>query len=62
VLRDGAAATAEELIAGVKRKLGSVSAPKTIDFAAALPVNPSGKVDKKSLRAPFWSGRERQVS
>jgi acyl-CoA synthetase (AMP-forming)/AMP-acid ligase II len=63
VLRDGAStATAEGLIAGVKQKLGSVSAPKTIDFVAGLPVNPSGKVDKKALRAPYWSGRDRQVS
>jgi acyl-CoA synthetase (AMP-forming)/AMP-acid ligase II len=62
VLRDGAAATAEGLIAGVKQKLGSVSAPKTIEFAAALPANPSGKVDKRALRAPFWSGRDREVS
>ena len=62
VLRDGATASAEGLIAGVKLTLGSVSAPKTIDFAAALPVNPSGKVDKRALRAPFWSGRDRQVS
>jgi acyl-CoA synthetase (AMP-forming)/AMP-acid ligase II len=62
VLRDGAAATAAGLIAGVKQKLGSVSAPKTIDFTDALPVNPSGKVDKRALRAPFWSGRDRQVS
>ena len=62
VLRDGATATAEGLIAGVKEKLGSVSAPKTIEFAAALPVNPSGKVDKRALRAPYWSGRDRQVS
>jgi acyl-coenzyme A synthetase/AMP-(fatty) acid ligase len=46
----------------VKQKLGSVSAPKTIDFAATLPVNPSGKVDKRALRAPFWSGRDREVS
>jgi acyl-CoA synthetase (AMP-forming)/AMP-acid ligase II len=62
VVRDGATATAEGLIAGVKQKLGSVSAPKTIDFAATLPVNPSGKVDKRALRAPFWSGRDREVS
>ena len=26
-----------------------------------VPVNPAGKVDKKSLRAPFWAGRDRQV-
>jgi acyl-CoA synthetase (AMP-forming)/AMP-acid ligase II len=62
VLRNGATATAEGLIAAVKERLGSVSAPKTIDFADALPVNPSGKVDKRALRAPFWSGRDRQVS
>jgi acyl-CoA synthetase (AMP-forming)/AMP-acid ligase II len=61
VLREGVAADADELIAVVKRELGSVSAPKTVDFTDALPVNPSGKADKKALRAPFWSGRDRQV-
>lgn len=62
VLRDGASENADELIAGVKEKLGSVSAPKTIEFVAELPVNPSGKVDKRALRAPHWSNRDRQVS
>jgi acyl-CoA synthetase (AMP-forming)/AMP-acid ligase II len=62
VLRDGASATAESLIAVVKEKLGSVSAPKTVEFAARLPVNPAGKTDKKALRAPHWAGRGRQVS
>jgi acyl-CoA synthetase (AMP-forming)/AMP-acid ligase II len=27
-----------------------------------LPVNPAGKIDKKSIRAPFWEGRARQIS
>jgi acyl-CoA synthetase (AMP-forming)/AMP-acid ligase II len=62
VLRDGAAASADELITAVKERLGSVAAPKTVTFTDALPVNPSGKVDKRSLRTPFWSGRDRQVS
>lgn len=62
VLRDGAGASADELIAAVKKELGSVSAPKTIAFIGELPVNPAGKVDKKALRAPFWANRERQVS
>ena len=62
VLRLGAEASADELIAAVKKELGSVSAPKTIAFAGELPVNPAGKVDKKALRAPFWANRERQVS
>jgi len=52
---------AEQLIELVKQHLGSVSAPKTIDFVDALPTNPAGKLDKKALRAPFWSGRNRQV-
>jgi acyl-CoA synthetase (AMP-forming)/AMP-acid ligase II len=61
VLRDGATASADELIAAVKKHLGSVCAPKTVEFADALPVNPAGKLDKKALRAPYWSGRDRQV-
>jgi acyl-CoA synthetase (AMP-forming)/AMP-acid ligase II len=62
VLRPGAQVSTDELIAAVKKKLGSVSAPKTIAFTGELPVNPAGKLDKKALRVPFWAGRERQVS
>jgi len=62
VLRDGAHADADELTAVVRQELGSVSAPKTLEFVDSLPVNPAGKLDKKALRAPFWSGRDRQVS
>ena len=61
VLRDGVSAGEQELIDLVKKELGSVAAPKTVAFTAALPVNPAGKVDKKALRAPFWSSRNRQV-
>jgi acyl-CoA synthetase (AMP-forming)/AMP-acid ligase II len=61
VLRTGAEASADELIAAVKSELGSVPAPKTVAFAGALPANPACKVDKKALRAPFWSGHDRQV-
>ena len=28
----------------------------------AIPRNPSGKVLKKDLRAPYWEGRDRQVN
>jgi hypothetical protein len=27
-----------------------------------LPRNPSGKILKKDLRAPYWEGRARQVN
>jgi acyl-coenzyme A synthetase/AMP-(fatty) acid ligase len=28
----------------------------------ALPRNPSGKILKKDLRAPYWEGRTRKVN
>jgi fatty-acyl-CoA synthase/long-chain acyl-CoA synthetase len=33
-----------------------------VDAAAALPRNPSGKILKRELRAPFWIGRERSIN
>ena len=61
VTRAGAETSEDELIGAVKKELGSVSAPKTIAFVDELPVNPAGKLDKKALRAPFWTGKTRQV-
>ncbi|MFJ4656767.1 AMP-binding protein [Nocardia sp. NPDC088792] len=61
VRKPGHVVEPEELIALVKQHKGSVWAPKTVEFVDALPLNPSGKVDKKALRAPHWAGRSRQV-
>jgi fatty-acyl-CoA synthase len=61
VLRPGATATAEELIALVHRKKGAVQAPKSLEFVEALPLTAVGKVDKKVLRAPFWGAERRAV-
>ena len=58
---DAGEETQAALTAAVKSALGSIPAPKTMDFLAELPVNPAGKVDKRSLRAPFWQGRDRQI-
>jgi acyl-CoA synthetase (AMP-forming)/AMP-acid ligase II len=38
------------------------TATTTVDFTDALPRNPSGKILKKDLRAPYWKGRTRQVT
>ena len=35
---------------------------KSVDFISELPRNPSGKILKKELRAPYWEGRERQIN
>jgi acyl-CoA synthetase (AMP-forming)/AMP-acid ligase II len=61
VRKPGAEVTTEELQAHVKAELGAIPSPKTVEFVDVLPVNPAGKVDKPSLRAPFWKGRDRRV-
>lgn len=53
---------AEELIAFVKARKGSVVAPKSVDFVEELPVTSLGKIDKKALRQRYWADRERAVN
>src|SRR3954463_13911490 len=61
VLREGAKPDADGLINLVKTRKGSAHAPKQIQFVKQLPMTGVGKVDKKVLRAGFWSGRGRMV-
>jgi fatty-acyl-CoA synthase len=61
VAREGTRPNAEELIALVKARKGAAHAPKQIQFVEKLPMTGVGKVDKKVLKASFWTGRERMV-
>jgi acyl-CoA synthetase (AMP-forming)/AMP-acid ligase II len=61
VLRPGTSATEQELIDFCLGKLGAYKRPRSVDFAATLPRNPSGKVLKRALREPFWAGRARKI-
>lgn len=49
------------IVAWVRDRIAAYKAPKSIDFIAALPRNPSGKVLRRELRQPFWEGRARAV-
>jgi long-chain acyl-CoA synthetase len=35
--------------------------PKSIDFTAELPRDPSGKLLKRKLREPYWQGRDSAI-
>ena len=54
--------SADELIAWCRERLAHFKCPRSVDFLAALPRNPSGKVLKRDLRAPYWEGRTRAIS
>ena len=49
-LREGATATADELLERCRAQLAKFKVPKDVTFIDALPRNPSGKVLKRELR------------
>jgi len=51
----------EELITFCKQGLGSVKAPKTIEFRDHLPRTAAGKVSRREIRRPYWENRERAI-
>jgi acyl-CoA synthetase (AMP-forming)/AMP-acid ligase II len=61
VLKNESDISEEEIINYTKTKIASYKCPKSINFISELPRNPSGKVLRRELRAPFWEGRDRGV-
>ena len=57
----GKSVTADALMAMCKAELGSVMAPKSVDFIDALPRSPVGKVLKRTLREPYWTQRQGRI-
>lgn len=53
--------TPDALIAFCRQRIAGFKCPKSIDFARVLPRNPSGKLLKRELRAPYWEGAGRLV-
>jgi long-chain acyl-CoA synthetase len=48
---------AAEILASLDGRLARMKWPKSIDFTDELPRDPSGKLLKRRLRAPYWEGR-----
>jgi acyl-CoA synthetase (AMP-forming)/AMP-acid ligase II len=61
VLREGMAASADEIADYCRGKIAGFARPRSVDFVDALPRGPSGKVLKRVLREPFWAGHGRRV-
>ena len=61
VLHDGATLAENDVMAHCKARLGGVKSPKSVEFRAEIPKTPAGKLDRKTIRKPYWSGVDRKV-
>jgi long-chain acyl-CoA synthetase len=62
VLREGASASADELIGFCRGRIASYKIPKSIHFSTEpLPKTGPGKIAKRRLRDPYWVGRDRKI-
>jgi long-chain acyl-CoA synthetase len=62
VCEPGTAVSEDAVIARCRAELAHFKAPQTVRLAAELPRNGMGKLDKRAIRAPYWSGRGRGIA
>jgi long-chain acyl-CoA synthetase len=51
----------ESIMAHLRDRLAKFKWPRSIDFVAELPREPTGKLLKRQLRDPYWEGRDRAI-
>jgi len=61
VLKPGATATEEDIIAVASEHLASYQKPKSVDFVESLPKAPTGKILKRTLRDPYWETEGKKI-
>ena len=62
VLRAGMSTDFDDLVLYCRTMLAGYKKPRSVDFLDALPRLHNGKIDKKTLRSPYWGTDRRQVS
>ena len=62
VQAEGEPLAEDDVISYVRTQIAGYKCPKTVEHIKELPRNPSGKILRKDLRAPYWEGKERNVS
>ena len=60
--QDAGPALVAELINYCHERLADVKCPRSVDFVDELPRLPTGKLQKKLIRAPYWAGRSSQLA
>jgi long-chain acyl-CoA synthetase len=51
----------DELLAFAAQRLARFKLPSTVDYVDELPRDPNGKLYKRTLRDPYWAGRDRMI-
>ncbi|MEU5881115.1 long-chain-fatty-acid--CoA ligase [Spirillospora sp. NPDC047279] len=51
----------KDLIEFCRERLAHYKCPTSVDLVDAIPRNPTGKILKRELRAPYWEGQDRAV-
>ncbi len=62
VLAPGETLDERGVIEHCRSGLAHYKCPTSVDATDALPRNPSGKILKRELRAPYWGGKERSIN
>lgn len=55
VAREGATIDPDALLEWARERMAGFKRPRSVDVVDALPRNPSGKILKRELRAPYWA-------
>jgi acyl-CoA synthetase (AMP-forming)/AMP-acid ligase II len=61
VRAEGADLSEHDVVDHCRGRLAHYKCPTSVDWIDVLPRNPTGKILKKDLREPYWSGAERRV-
>jgi long-chain acyl-CoA synthetase len=61
VPKAGVAPDPAEVIAFMRQRLAAFKVPKSVEIVQDLPRNPNGKVLRRLLREPYWTGYDRRV-
>jgi long-chain acyl-CoA synthetase len=62
VVAPGHTLDAKSVMEHCRSRLAHYKCPTSVDATDALPRNPSGKILKRELRAPYWAGKVRAIN